>query len=416
MGFSTLAAAGFQTHGSLLPHQHQHPFGVRPMQETEPPAPCSESQRPAMPGDPSPVTPTMDRYLRAPPLSHSMGARLTDVRIEGGVWMHPSWAQTALWPALSAPVCTTSTGVTQVDPNPSAVLLDINAVTPDIVAALAPETRQSLMSILGSVPDLPISWQNTRESETYEREKILGMQIGHRYKVNGATGLALSMAQVPDHRPFCDAVAAGLTAVAGGLTGKGCSGLFSVCDTVEILAQVLQPLPTATPVNFRTNLDAASTLVQRYLEQHCTDSADSIRIAFEELLKGLAPFVARDADHVGLCIGVILAGVAKYGGDITLADNKKRWRVAAMVNMIWAASSFGPLFFIAGPWAVTDVGAGILWDRLNPVRDYGELLGHFETELSQLLLTSDVPGLGKASLSTLFMRIRQSFRAAGLPG
>lgn len=435
MPFSTLAGAGFQPHGGLLAPHDRHPYPVRAMQETEPTLPPSETQPPVFPGDAPPCAPGFDAYTGAPPPSEECGPRLAGVCVEDGVWMHPSWAGTPLWPALRvpahAPLCCDADSTLPAVP---ALFLDLNAVTPEIVDAMAPVTRRSLMDILGSVPDLRVHWHllckagqahhlfgipiacHDQNGKLYDRKRFLGIPLGDHYRVDAATGLAMVMAQAADHRPFREVTASGITSVAAGLSGHAGTGLFNAFDTAQILADVLDPLPTAAPVEFRQHLDAASTLTQRYLEQCCDESPDSIRIAFEQLLRGLAPRVPRDPDHLGLCVGVILAGVAKYAGEVSQEDNHKRWRVAAAVNMIWAATSFAPFFFIAGPIAVADVATGLAWDRLHPVRDYTELLGHFETELTQLLLNVSEPWLSDAQLARLFMRLRQSFKASGLPG
>jgi hypothetical protein len=435
MPFSSLTGAGFEPHGGLIPRHRRRPYPVRTMVECEPPVPRPVEVPPCLPGSkpaPEPTTLFGD-YFAPPTVLPERGPTLADVRFKDGVWMHAAWKRTSLAPALRAPRCKERREpLPGAATAPTAVLLDLNAVTPAMVSSMPPVTRRCLMDVLGGADGIQVSWRDPnqagrkrkilripagrygRRGRKYERAAFLGVPYGKDYRVNGATALALAMAQSDDHRAYVETMAAGLPYIAENLNGKAGVELFGPCDTARILARTLADLPQAMPRDFRVRADAASSLLEHFFEQHCTDSPDTIRVAFEAMLHELACRLPHGADHLGLCIGIVLVGVAKYTGALALHDNHHRWRVASGVNLVWAASSFAPIFTIAGPIALGVVAGGVIWDRLHPVRDYTEMLCHFEAELMQLLLAADLPWLDDEQLGRLFLRLRQAFKAAGL--
>ncbi|HET6344197.1 MAG TPA: hypothetical protein VFH51_04650 [Myxococcota bacterium] len=434
MPFSSLTGAGFEPHGGLIPRHRHHPYPVRTMVECAPPAPRPVETPPCLPGAKPAPEPDMlfGDYFTPPTAPPEVGPALADVRFKDGVWMHPAWTRTSLAAALRPPACRTHVQPPGAGRASAPALLDLNAVTPEMITAMPPVTRRCLMDVLGGVDSIQVTWRDPsqagrkrkilhipaghygRRGRRYERPTFLGIPYRKEFRVNGATGLALAMAASGNHDAYVETMTAGLPHIAENLNGKAGAELFGPCDTARILARTLADLPRAMPRDFRVRADAASSLLQHFFEQHCTDSPDTIRTAFEAMLHELGCRLPRDADHLGLCIGVILVGVAKYTGNLSLHDNHHRWRVASGVNLVWAASSFAPIFTIAGPIALGVVAGGVMWDRMHPVRDYGEMLCHFEAELMQLLLAARLPWLDDEKLARVFLRLRQAFKAAGL--
>lgn len=408
MPYDSLVALGdrhpqFIAGGEVIP-----PIGL-PLQ-------CME---PVFPGGPPALAIDLDQYLGPSALPPEERQLLQLVTLDPAtVSVHPSWRNTAVGLAM--------------DEEDS---LALAAVTPAMMRDLPEVTRKSFLEMLSCV-DVRVSWVDAF-GHKHKRQPLLWMPIGKRWKVNGASALALCMAADPDPTALRQVLFDGLTSVVEQLHGAGSRAkIFTAEDVSWVLQGVIEkvrgnptpmvchtlpcapggkPHPGITPQEAHAELNAAAMLVERYLQQVAREDPSAMREAIQRLMQAMATNMPVDAAHMGLGLGLILAGAFRYTDSLGAADFRARWRVATVANMIWVSQNFVPFWFISGPVAAVAVATGIWWDYTHPPRDYTDIVRRFDSEYMLLALRGELV-LEPLEVSQMQLWMRQVLSANNFAG
>lgn len=330
------------------------------------------------PHAPPPAPPTLDAYLAAAPPgpAEADGQQFSAFKLKPATFiLHENWRNTALRPAMHERT------------------LHLPSVTPAMLKALTTPQRTTLMDSLGR--DITrITWRNAKGRRMHRtRHRFHHFRVGHAYKVNGATALTLLMAEHASSHSTRRAMSAGLPWVVDGLSGKD-STLFSAKLTARTLRHVMPRLTVpADPAETRRWVNAAGTLVQRYLEQNTDETPISIRNATLRLLSAINQGATHDASVFGATLGAVLAGGRKYCANLTNEDVGRRWRRTAVANLIWAGQNCNPFFFAAGPVSIAAVLWATVWERRHPPRAFSAVFQHLRGELELMINQGRTPYL-----------------------
>ena len=376
-----------------------------------------QCMKPTLPADPPEALTVISDYVGPTALPAEQRELLQSVYLDPGkIAVHPAWRGTAVGGAMD-----------------EEDRLDLTRISPDMMRALPEVTRKSLLDMLRGV-EMKIAWVDY-QGRKHARQSLLWMPIGHRWTVNGATALALCMAADPDPTALREVLLDGLVNVIDQLHGSS-ANIFTAEDVVWVVLRIIEkvignpepidcqglpcfpgekPHPGVSPVEANALLNAAATLIERYLQQTAHEDPSAIRVGIQRLMQELAPNMPVDAAHMGLGLGLILAGGFRYVGGLSAVDFRVRWRVASVANMIWVSQNFVPCWFISGPIAAVAVGGAIWWDYNHPPRDYNDVIRRFDSEFMLLALRGQL-ALSPAQATEMQLWMRQVLCANNFNG
>ncbi len=351
--------------------------------------------RPRLAGESIAYPVPTDEYLG--PVAERVYGRhqLRWVKIQGGcISVHPAWQRTALAEAIG----------------PDG-MLDINRIAPKVLCSLPRNQRIALMEMLASVR-VRIAWCDDA-GHVYRRHSILAMPIGKRWQVNGATALTLRMAANSDRCAFLCTLRDGLIYTVGELQGPEDGRIFGAQDVAEIILSTIDDvIHGLDPAQVTAQLAAAASLIGHGLRQSSKQAPNALHESMRILLQLLGDKIPHDPTHIGLTMGLVLAGGLSYAGSMTAFDYHKRWRVASLANLAWAVQNFIPLPTVSGASASLIVGSAIWWDFLHPQRDFSDLVARFQAEL-MLMAKWERLNLSEDETSKMFDWVTLVMRACG---
>jgi hypothetical protein len=292
-----------------------------------------------------------------PPPLPELRYYLADVHINPGlVALHADWRETSVAPAIDA-----------------LGRIDLHAITPQMLRGMPLAMRRTLYSALAATRQR-VNWADAT-GRRHHRRPVFGLQAGRRWRINGATALVLRMAQVRDPRAFREALYDSLLLSAEELQGAKRTKHFTAEDVTYVCRKVIDDVITCSdPTAVGEMLEAAASLIRHYLQGVSAGRSATLEQGMQQVCRLLLGNMVQDADHLGIGMGLLLAGGFKYTGDLNGADAYRRWMVASIANIIWSTQNFVPIAPASGAIATTVVVGAVLWDRSHPPRNYDDVI------------------------------------------
>lgn len=295
--------------------------------------------------------------------------------------------------------------VPDIDPAIQNGLLDLEALTPNLLEQLSQKDLKALLDQL-STKKVKVDYHCTGKWHAHPLSAILGD------KMNATAALALSMGAQQAPQDLASIIAIAPQAVLPELKGKA-SSLLCVHVTASALMKMISQINHG---NTAIISQSAAELMKIYIKYWAGKDAqrldDSLHSLVQEINTQQGNLQTITPKQLGVLLGSLLAGSLAHCAKIKSTDEKRQWMVNSVSNLIWAATTYlgmAPWFAanvasaVEASISVGAVAAAAIYNYLRVPRDYESIVRTVEGQIKLSSLESADPASESSRLGILEM-------------